>query len=110
MKGIMWTERAAASVLCVEILQDLSDMAQMTNLEELALCNQEIEDISGLKELPLKKLYLSKNMITDFSVLPNSDRSGYPLYYGESGRESVTGWRMHRYFTVKYTGDESGQI
>ncbi len=32
---------------------------------------QEIEDISGLKDLPLKKLYLSKNMITDFSVLPN---------------------------------------
>lgn len=52
-------------------INDLSDLAQMTNLEELALCNQEIEDISGLKELPLKKLYLSKNMITDFSVLPN---------------------------------------
>ena len=52
-------------------IKDLSDLAQMTNLEELALCNQEIEDISGLKELPLKKLYLSKNMITDFSVLPN---------------------------------------
>ena len=52
-------------------IKDLSDLAQMTNLEELALCNQEIEDISGLKELPLKKLYLSKNMITDFSVIPN---------------------------------------
>ena len=52
-------------------IKDLSDLAQMTNLEELALCNQEIEDISGLKDLPLKKLYLSKNMITDFSVLPN---------------------------------------
>ena len=41
----------------------------MTNLEELALCNQRIEDISGLKDLPLKELYLSKNMITDFSVI-----------------------------------------
>ena len=50
-------------------ITDLSDLAQMVNLEELALCNQKIEDISGLKELPLKKLYLSKNMITDFSVL-----------------------------------------
>ena len=50
---------------------ELSDLAQMVNLEELALCNQKIEDISGLKELPLKKLYLSKNMITDFSVLLN---------------------------------------
>ena len=45
-------------------ITDLSDLAQMVNLEELALCNQKIEDISGLKELPLKKLYLSKNMIT----------------------------------------------
>lgn len=52
-------------------IADLSDLAQMVNLEELALCNQKIEDISGLKELPLKKLYLSKNMITDFSVLLN---------------------------------------
>ena len=50
-------------------ITDLSELAQMVNLEELALCNQKIEDISGLKELPLKKLYLSKNMITDFSVL-----------------------------------------
>ena len=52
-------------------ITDLSDLAQMVNLEELALSNQKIEDISGLKELPLKKLYLSKNMITDFSVLLN---------------------------------------
>lgn len=52
-------------------IADLSDLVQMVNLEELALCNQKIEDISGLKELPLKKLYLSKNMITDFSVLLN---------------------------------------
>ena len=52
-------------------ITDLSDLAQMVNLEELALCNQKIEDISGLKVLPLKKLYLSKNMITDFSVLLN---------------------------------------
>lgn len=35
-------------------ITDLSDLAQMVNLEELALCNQKIEDISGLKELPLK--------------------------------------------------------
>ena len=52
-------------------ITDLSDLSQMANLEELALCNQKIEDISGLKELPLKKLYLSKNMITDFSELLN---------------------------------------
>ena len=52
-------------------ITDLSDLTQMVNLEELALCNQKIEDISRLKDLPLKKLYLSKNMITDFSVLLN---------------------------------------
>ena len=50
-------------------ITDLSDLAQMTNLEELALCNQRLENISGLKDLPLKELYLSKNMITDFSVI-----------------------------------------
>lgn len=50
-------------------ITDLSDLTQMTNLEELALCNQRIEDISDLKDLPLKELYLSKNMITDFSVI-----------------------------------------
>lgn len=50
-------------------ITDFSDLTQMTNLEELALCNQRIEDISGLKDLPLKELYLSKNMITDFSVI-----------------------------------------
>ena len=55
-------------------ITDLSDLAQMVNLEELALCNQKI---------------------------------GYPLYYGESGRESVSDWRMHRHFKIKYTGDES---
>ena len=88
-------------------ITDLSDLAQMVNLEELALCNQKIEDISGLKELPLKKLYLSKNMITDFFCAFESDRYGYPLYYGESGRESVSDWRMHRHFKIKYTGDES---
>ena len=48
-------------------ITDLSDLTQMINLEELALCNQRIEDISDLKDLPLKELYLSKNMITDFS-------------------------------------------
>lgn len=88
-------------------ITDLSDLAQMVNLEELALCNQKIEDISGLKDAAFEKLYLSKNMITDFSVLLNLDRSGYPLYYGESGRESVSDWRMHRHFKIKYTGDES---
>lgn len=41
----------------------------MKNLETLALCNQEIEDISALENLPLKELYLNKNKITDFSVL-----------------------------------------
>ena len=50
-------------------ITDLSDLAQMTNLEELALCNQRLENISALKDLPLKELYLSKNMITDFSVI-----------------------------------------
>lgn len=50
-------------------ITDLTDLTMMKNLETLALCNQEIEDISALKNLPLKELYLNKNKITDFSVL-----------------------------------------
>lgn len=88
-------------------ITDLSDLAQMVNLEELALCNQKIEDISGLKELPLKKLYLSKNMITDFSVLLNLIDLDTLCIMENPGRESVSDWRMHRHFKIKYTGDES---
>ena len=36
-------------------ITDLSDLAQMVNLEELALCNQKIEDISGLKRVAFEK-------------------------------------------------------
>ena len=50
-------------------ITDLTDLTMMKNLETLALCNQEIEDISALETLPLKELYLNKNKITDFSVL-----------------------------------------
>lgn len=50
-------------------ITDLTDLTMMKNLENLALCNQEIEDISVLENLPLKELYLNKNKITDFSVL-----------------------------------------
>ena len=50
-------------------ITDLTDLTMMKNIETLALCNQEIEDISALENLPLKELYLNKNKITDFSVL-----------------------------------------
>ena len=50
-------------------ITDLTDLTMMKNLETLALCNQEIEDISALENLPLKELYLNKNKITDISVL-----------------------------------------
>ena len=50
-------------------ITDLTDLTMMKNLETLALCYQEIEDISALENLPLKELYLNKNKITDFSVL-----------------------------------------
>ena len=50
-------------------ITDLTDLTMMKNLETIALCNQEIEDISALENLPLKELYLNKNKITDFSVL-----------------------------------------
>ena len=88
-------------------ITDLSDLAQMVNLEELALCNQKIEDISGLKELPLKKLYLSKNMITDFSVLLNLiDLDTLCIMENPAENLSVIG-ECTGIFKIKYTGDES---
>ena len=103
----MWMERTAASDLCAENITDLSDLAQMVNLEELALCNQKIEDISGLKELPLKKLYLSKNMITDFSVLLNLiDLDTLCIMENPAENLSVIG-ECTGIFKIKYTGDES---
>ncbi len=50
-------------------ITDLSLLAKMKNLKEVCLCNQNITDISPLKGLPIEKLYLSGNQISDFSVL-----------------------------------------
>lgn len=50
-------------------IADLADLSQMKNLEVLALCNEKIDDLSPLAGLPLRELYLSDNMISDFSIL-----------------------------------------
>jgi len=47
----------------------LEDLRYFTGLEELALDLQNVEDLSGLEELPLKKISLMRNNITDVSVL-----------------------------------------
>lgn len=47
----------------------LEDLKYFTGLEELALDLQNVEDLSGLENLPLKKLSLIRNNITDVSVL-----------------------------------------
>ena len=50
-------------------IADLTDLSQMKKLEVLSLCNEKIDDISPLAGLPLRELYLSDNMISDFSIL-----------------------------------------
>lgn len=47
----------------------LEDLKYFTGLEELALDLQNVEDLSGLESLPLKKISLMRNNITDVSVL-----------------------------------------
>lgn len=47
----------------------LEDFKYFTGLEELALDLQNVEDLSGLESLPLKKISLMRNNITDVSVL-----------------------------------------
>ena len=50
-------------------ISDLSLLAKMPNLKELYLCGQQIEDLTPLKDLPLRRLYLCDNKITDFTPL-----------------------------------------
>lgn len=50
-------------------LSSLADFAYMPNLRTLALCNQQIVDLSPLAGLPLERLDLHGNQITDLSPL-----------------------------------------
>ena len=50
-------------------ITDISLLSKMPNLKEIFLCDQKITDISPLKGLPIEKLYLSGNQISDFSVI-----------------------------------------
>lgn len=47
----------------------LSDLSALPNLTDLEICNQKIRDITPLRNLPIQKLYLSDNLITDLEVL-----------------------------------------
>ena len=66
-------------------LSCLDDLSQMPNLHTLALCNQQITDISALSGLSLKRLDLNGNQITDLSPLSSCTElmevrvSGNPL-------------------------------
>lgn len=50
-------------------ITDISLLSKMPNLKEIFLCDQKITDISPLEGLPIEKLYLSGNQISDFSVI-----------------------------------------
>ncbi len=51
-------------------IDSLIDISHMKNIQELALYNQQITDLSPLKGLHLTKLGLGGNQITDISALP----------------------------------------
>lgn len=57
-------------VSSVGSIDSLIDISHMKNIQELALYNQQITDLSPLKGLHLTKLGLGGNQITDISVLP----------------------------------------
>lgn len=50
-------------------IADISLLAKMPNLSEVYLYNQNIMDIGALEGLPIRKLYLSGNLIGDFRVV-----------------------------------------
>lgn len=50
-------------------INSLDDILLMPNLKELALNNQQLTDITGIKSLDLKKLGLGSNSINDISSL-----------------------------------------
>jgi hypothetical protein len=50
-------------------IQSLADIQKLRNLTELAICDQDVYDLSPLKGLHLARLALTGNQITDLSVL-----------------------------------------
>lgn len=64
-------------------IEDLSLLAQMPNLKSVYLCNQNIQDITPLKDLELVVLALSGNNIKDFSVISEMP-SLRSLYIGKN--------------------------
>lgn len=50
-------------------VSDLTLLADMPNLNELYLCQQNVSDLSPLAGLPLRQVYLCDNQITDLSPL-----------------------------------------
>lgn len=70
-------------------ISDLSLLAQMPNLKQLYLCQQQIADLSPLAGLPLKELYLGDNQIEDLSPLA-SVTSLQVLYLGNNPFTDLT--------------------
>ena len=50
-------------------VRDLSDLSHFPNLKELALCYEEISDLTPLEGLPLERLALHHNNISDLTPL-----------------------------------------
>lgn len=71
----------------------LDDLQYFTGLENLALDLQNVEDLSGLKGLPLKKISLMRNQITDVSVLGTLESLEY-IRLNNNPVESVDGFEQ----------------
>lgn len=69
-------------------IADVSLLAHMHNLRKVYLCNQQIADISPLKDLELTELALSGNYITDFTAISRMD-SLRSLYIGGNPIQNI---------------------
>lgn len=69
-------------------IADISLLAHMPNLRKVYLCNQQIADISPLKDLELTELALSGNYITDFTAISRMD-SLRSLYIGGNPIQNI---------------------
>ena len=66
-----WMTLGGLNTMNVEYgaIRELSDLEHMKHLVSVTICNQELQDISVLENLPIQTLYLANNQIQDISVL-----------------------------------------
>ena len=97
VKATMWMERTAAGSVRGKYYRSFGSGTNGKSGRNLRCVTRKSKIFRVKKSCLLKKLYLSKNMITDFSVLLNLiDLDA--LCIMENPAESVSDWKMHRHF------------